>query len=404
MPTHPPRFDPRDPALHQDPYPLYARLREEDPVHRSPFGMWVLSRFDDVQAALRDPRLSSRPSRFSVHARRVGAATPAAQAVRHMVTFLDPPEHTRLRRLLAQVITEHLAEHLREEVRQIARELLQPHAGRGEMDLIADFAAPLPVRVIAGMLGIPPADRDRVKAWSASFFSIFAPLPDEAAHQRLNEAIVAFRAYLGGLVEARRRRPGTDVISALIKARDGGDLLSEDELLTACILLFANGEETLVHLIGNGVHALLRHRPQWERLREEPQRLRAAVEELQRFDTPSQAVGRSCSEPVTLQGRTLPAGAPVYLLIGAAHRDPRRHAEPDRLDIGRADGEAPGHLGFGSGRHACLGAGIARVEVQEALAALLQAAPRLALATDAAQLRWRPDVFVRGLQALPVRF
>lgn len=398
MPTAP-VFDPRDPALHHDPYPLYARLRDQDPVHRSAFGMWVLSRHEDVRTALRDARLSSRPSRFSVHARRAGTMSPAAETVRHMVTFLDPPEHTRLRRLLAQVITEHLAEDLRAQVRQIAQDLLSPLVERGEMDLIADFAAPLPVRVIASMLGIPPVDQARVKAWSATFFSIFAPLPDETLHRRLNEAIVEFRAYLRGLVDERRHRPRADVISRLVQVRDGGDALSDDELLTACILLFANGEETLVHLIGNGVHALLSHPDQLERLRDEPPRLRAAVEELQRFDTPSQAVGRTCTEPITLHGRTIPAGAPVYLLIGSAHRDDRRYAEPDRLNIDRTDLE---HLAFGGGLHACLGAGIARVEAQEALAALLQAAPRLALA-EAAELRWRPDVFVRGLQSLPLR-
>lgn len=395
-----PTFDPRDPALHRDPYPLYARLRDEDPVHRSPFGMWVLTRHADVQAALRDARFSSRPSRFSVHAARGRADTPAGRAVRHMVTFLDPPEHTRLRRLLAQVLNEQLAEDLRGRIRQVARDLLAPHRGRGGMDLIADFAAPLPLQVIADMLGVPPADRARVKAWSASFFSIFAPLPDEAAYRRLNEAIEDFRAYLQGLVEARRRQPGDDAISRLVQARDADDRLSEEELLTAGILLFANGEETLVHLIGNGVHALLRHPPQWARLRDEPGGVRAAVEELQRFDTPTQAVGRTCTEPVTLAGGTLPAGAPVYLMIGAAHRDPRRHARPDELDIGRADRE---HLGFGAGRHACLGAGLARVEAQEALAALLQFAPNLALASGPA-LAWRPDVFVRGLLSLPVRF
>jgi len=394
-----PVFDPRDPALHRDPYPTYGRLRREDPVHRSPFGMWVLSRHADVRAALRDPRLSSRPSRFSVHAHRSQAGSPAAQAVRHMVTFLDAPQHTRLRRLLARVITEHLAENLRAAVQSEVDALLAPHLRSGTIDLIADFAAPLPVRVIAGMLGIPPEDRGQLKTWSSHFFSIFSPLPDQATLDGLNHAILAFRAYLAGLVDERRHRPGKDVISSLVQVREQGDTLSEEELITSCMLLFANGEETLCHLIGNGLHALLRHPAEWRRLVQQPSLVRSAVEELQRYDTPSQAVGRTALEPLEWHGRRIPAGAPVYLLIGSANRDPDRFERPDQLDIGRADSE---HLGFGAGPHACLGAGIARVEAQVTLATLARMCPDACLAADVFQ--WRADVFVRGLQSLPIRF
>jgi pimeloyl-[acyl-carrier protein] synthase len=394
-----PVFDPRDAALHRDPYPLYDRLRREDPVHRSPYGMWVLSRYTDVRAALRDPRLSSRPSRFSVHARRAQAGTPASEAVRHMVTFLDAPEHTRLRRLLARVITDHLAEDLRSIVQAEVDALLAPHWQRGSLDLVTDFAALLPVRVIAGMLGIPEQDRGRLKAWSSRFFDIFSPLPDRATLDGLNRAIIEFRAYVEDLVEERRQRPGPDVISRLVQVRDQGDALSADELVTSCMLLFANGEETLCHLLGNGLHALLRQASEWQRLVRQPQLVRSAVEEMQRFDTPSQAVGRTALEPIEWHGRRIPAGAPVYLLIGSANRDPDRFEQPDRLDIGRADIE---HLGFGAGPHACLGAGIARVEAQVALSTLARMCPDACLGADV--FKWRADVFVRGLHSLPIRF
>lgn len=397
--TDAPVFDPLSPALWEDPYPLYRRLRDEDPVHRSPFGMWVLSRHADVLAALKDPRLGSRPSRFSIHAKRDRQNTPAAETARNMVTFLDPPEHTRLRRLLARVMTDNLAAGMRGRVQSLVDELLAPLLARGEMDIVNDFAVPLPVHVIADLLGIPPVDRPRLKEWSTWFFQIFSPVPSDETYQRLNQAIVEFREYLRDRVAERRRAPGQDVISSLIQVRDEQDGLSEDELLTSCILLFANGEEALSHLIGNGMLALLRHPAELARLRDHPDLIRSAVEELLRYDTPAPTVGRTATEAIEWHGKVIPAGSPVYLLLGAANRDPARFPEPDRLDLARQDND---HFGFGAGRHACLGAGIARVEAQVAIGSLIRATRDMTLAIDAP--RWRPGVFIRGLQSLPVKF
>lgn len=396
---HPVTFDPFDPQLLDLPYPLYARLRDEDPVHRSRFGMWVLSRDADVRQALRDPRLSSRPSRYSVHASRPNGDSAAARTVAHLLPFLDPPEHTRLRRLLARVITDNLASGMRARVQQQVDDLLAPCLARGEMDVINDFAVPLPVNVIADLLGVPAADRPRLKVWAGEFFQIFSPIPSPEARERLNRAIDAFRAYFRGLVAERRVEPRQDVISSLISLRDEGDHLSDEELLTTCILLFSNGEEALTHLIGNGVLALIENPLAMAHLRERPDLIRPAVEELLRYDTPAQTVGRTTTEAMHLHGREIPAGAPVYLLLGSANRDPQRFAEPDRLWLDRPDND---HLGFGAGRHACLGAGIARVEAQVAIGSLLRATRDLRLVVEPPPRR--PGIFIRGLQSLPLRF
>lgn len=394
-----PLFDPRDVQAQLQPYALYARLREEDPVHRSPFGMWVLSRDADVRAALRDPRFSSRPSRFSVHARQELQDLPASRMVRDMVMFQDAPEHTRLRRLLARVITDNLAVDLRARILQCVDELLAPHAARGEIDLLHDFAIPLPVQVISELLGIPAQDRHLLKRWAGSVFQVFSPITDANAYRDLNGAVQEFRDYLGPLVQLRRREPQRDVISQLIQLRDEADALSDDELITSCILLFANGEESFAHALCNGLYALLQDTAQLHLLREDPCLVRAAFDEFIRYDSPAQIVGRTLLEPMELHGRVIPKGVPVYLLLGSANRDPARWTDPDRFDIRRGDSD---HLGFGHGRHSCLGAGIARVEAQVALTRLLERLQDLALAEPC--LPWRADFFLRGLQRLPVRF
>lgn len=382
-----------------NPFPVYGRLRKEDPVHRSPTGIWALSRYCDVASALRDERFSSRPSRFSALSERNVSRSPAAAVAASILTFRDPPEHTRLRKLLARVISDNLATSLRDRVAELADELLAPHLARGEIDLLNDFAIPLPVHVMADMLGIDAADRPRLKHWSERFFRIFAPVRSSGDLADVNAAINEFRGYLFALVAERRKSPGRDVISSLIRVREQDDRLSDDELVNACMLLFANGEESFAHLIGNGVLALLHHPASLEALIEEPSRLPRAIEELVRYDGPAPIVGRTLLAPVELHGRTIPAGAPVYLLLASANRDEDRFTDPDRLDVLREDNP---HLGFGGGRHACLGAGIARIEAQVALSRLFEQTRNLALATD--RLAWRPDIFLRGLQALPLRF
>lgn len=361
--------------------------------------MWVISRYADVATALRDSRLSSRPSRYSVHSSSNRQRFPAAKVADHLLPFLDPPDHTRLRRLLAKVITETLVADFRGRIRQIVNQVLNPLLDRGEMDIVKDFASFLPVFVIAEILGIPNQDRRLLKEWSSWFFYIFSPMPSAEVYQRLNQAILDFSDYLRELVVHRRRRPQHDVISSLIHVRDELDQLGDDELIATCILLFANGEETLVHLIGNGMLALLKNPAQLRMLKNQPTLIKSAVEELLRYDTPAQVVGRTALETMQWHDRLIAAGDPVFLLLGSANRDPGRFVEPDILDITREDND---HLGFGGGRHSCLGAGIARAEAQIAIGALLALTQDIALVDDT--LKWRDSIFLRGVDSLPVRF
>ncbi|AHE99165.1 cytochrome P450 [Thioalkalivibrio paradoxus] len=392
-------FDPRSPELVERPYDVYRHLRDEDPVHRSPFGMWVLSRYEDVYRALRDPRLSSKPSRYSVHAAHRNRSTPAAIAAQHMIMFLDAPEHTRLRGLLARVITDNLAANMRERIQKLVDDLLEGPLERGEMDIVRDLAIPLPLNVIAELLGIPAEDRSRLKEWSNWFFQIFSPVVSEEGRNRLNHAILEFREYLGALASERRRSPRQDIVSSLIAVSVDGDRLTDDEIFTSCLALFSNGQEALSHLVGNGMLALLQHPEQMRRLREDPGMIRNAVEELLRYDTPAQTVGRTATEAIELHGKVIPAGAPVYLLIGSANRDPCRFPNPDILDLSRPDCR---HLSFGTGPHACLGAGLARVEAQAAILTLLTKTQDMELCGGPPTRL--PNIFVRGLEALPVRF
>lgn len=392
-------FDPFSPSFLAAPYSFYQHLREKDPIHHSPYGMWVLSRYTDVATALRDSRLSSRPSRYSVHSSSNRQRFPAAKIAGHLLPFLDPPDHTRLRRLLAKVITDTLVTDIRGRIRQIVDELLNPLIEQGEMDIINDFARFLPVFVIAEILGIPNQDRRLLKEWSSWFFYIFSPMPATEIYQRLNQAILDFSDYLRELVVHRRRQPQRDVISSLVYARDEFDQLGDDELIATCILLFANGEETLVHLIGNGMLALLNNPAQLCMLKNQPTLIKSAVEELLRYDTPAQVVGRTATENMQWYGRIIAAGDPVFLLLGSANRDSSRFVEPDILNIARKDND---HLGFGGGRHSCLGAGIARAEAQIAISTLLALTQNITLVGNT--FKWRDSIFVRGVDSLPVRF
>jgi pimeloyl-[acyl-carrier protein] synthase len=381
-----------------DPYPLFRRLREEDPVHRSRYGSWVISRHADIAAALRDPRFSSRPSRYSTLSARRLKNSVAADTARHMVMFLDAPEHTRLRKLLARVISDNLAVDLRGRIDALVDELLEPHLQHGRIDLIGDFAAPLPMHVVADMLGIPPHDRSQVKSWASDFFRIFAPIASDAQLHSIDLAADAFRHYLAELIRERRVRPGNDVISNLIAVGEADDRLTEEEIVVSCMVLFTNGGEAFTHLLGNGVLALLRDPAAMQQLRDDPSLAKSGVEELLRYDSPAALIGRTTTEAVSLHEKTIPTGAPVYLLLAAGNRDPERIEAPDSLDLGRRDNP---HFGFGGGAHACLGAGIARMEAQVAINRLLERTRRVTLDTE--QPVWLPGLFLRGLEALPLR-
>jgi cytochrome P450 len=390
--------NPMDPEFVADPYPTYHRLRTEDPVHQSPLGFWILTRYDDVVTSLRDPRFG-KEAIAAVVAARFGSVPPG-----YGLSMLDrdPPDHTRLRSLVSKAFTPRVVEVLRPRVQRIVDELLAGVQAQGHMDLIEDFAYPLPVIVICEMLGVPAQDRDRFRAWGLDIArgldAIMLP-PESDVIARSLASRKALGGYFRELIAERRRQPRADVLSGLIAAEEAGDKLGEEELLATCILLLVAGHETTVNLIGNGTLALLRHPDQLRRLRDDPGLIASAVEELLRYDGPVQRTARVPSEDVKIGGRIIPKGEMVMPFIGAADRDPAQFPEPDRLDLGRADNR---HIAFGWGIHFCLGAPLARVEGQIAIDALVRRLPRLALATDRPE--FRQSLTLRGLAALPVTF
>jgi len=391
-------FNPMDPEFVADPYPTYRRLRTEDPVHQNPLGFWVLTRYEDVMATLRDARAVKEPIAAFVAAR-FGAAVPA---IGFSMLDRDPPDHTRLRGLVSKAFTPKMVERLRPEVQAIVDGLLDGVEGAGTMDLIEQFAYPLPVTVICQMLGVPVEDRERFKQWGLDIArgldAIMLP-PDSEVARRSVASRHALTGYFRELIAERRTTPRADVLSDLIAAEEAGDRLSEPELLATCILLLIAGHETTVNLIGNGTLALLRHPDQIRLLRERPGLIGSAVEELLRFDGPVQRTARIPSEDITIDGRTILKGELVMPFIGAADRDPAQFPDPDRLDITRTDNR---HVAFGLGIHFCLGAPLARVEGQIAINTLLRRMPRLALATE--RPVFRQSLTLRGLESLQVRF
>jgi pimeloyl-[acyl-carrier protein] synthase len=391
-------FNPMDPEFVEDPYPTYRRLRAEDPVHQNALGFWVLTRYEDVVAALRDPRLGKEAIASFVAAR---FGTPI-QTVGLSMLDRDPPDQTRLRGLVSKAFTPRVVEGLRPHIQRVVDGLLAHVEGRHSMDLIEEFAYPLPVIVICQMLGVPVEDRDRFRQWGLDIArgldTILLPADSEVG-LRSTAARRAMADYFRALIAERRAVPRGDMLSDLIAAEEAGDKLSTDELLATCILLLVAGHETTVNLIGNGTLALLRHPDQLQRLRGDPGLIGSAVEELLRYDGPVQRTARIPSEDVTIGRRTIPKGELVLPFIGAADRDPAQFPDPDRLDIGRADNR---HIAFGWGIHFCLGAPLARLEGQIALGALVRRLPKLALATDRPE--HRPSLTLRGLTSLPVSF
>jgi cytochrome P450 len=392
-------FNPMDPEFLADPYPTYHRLRDEDPVHHSPLDFWVLTRYEDVAAVLRDPRFIKEPL-VSMVAARFGVSVPPGVGL--SMLDRDPPDHTRLRSLVSKAFTPRVVEGLRPRIQKMVDDLITQAEAVGTMDLIEEFAYPIPVNVICEMLGVPVEEHERFKGWSLDIArgldSVWLP-PESEIPKRSGAARHAIGDYMRGLIAERRASPRGDLLSALIAAEEAGDKLSEDELIATCILLLIAGHETTVNLIGNGTLALLRHPEELRRLRETPGLITSAVEELLRYDGPVQRTARITSTEVTLGGRTIPKGEMVMPFIGAADRDPAQFSGPDRLDLGRADNR---HIAFGWGIHFCLGAPLARVEGQIAIDTLVRRLPRLALVDD--EPEYRQSLTLRGLKALPVTF
>jgi cytochrome P450 len=392
-------FNPMDPEFVADPYPMYHRLRAEDPVHRSPLGFWVLTRYEDVASVLRDPNFAKEAIAAFV-TQRLGAD--ATVGIGISMLDRDPPDHTRLRSLVSKAFTPRVVEGLRPRIQQIVGELLDRAEDHRAMDVIEEFAYPIPVIVICEMLGVPVEDHERFRGWSLDLArgldaTMLAPGSDVA--QRAAASRRSLSDYFRELIAERRDSPRGDLLSALIAAEEAGDKLSEHELLATCILLLVAGHETTVNLLGNGTLALLRHPDQLRLLRENPGLIGTAVEELLRYDGPVQRTARVPSADAVIDGHKIEAGEMVMPIIGAADRDPAQFPDPDRLDITRADNR---HIAFGWGIHFCLGAPLARLEGQIAINTMLRRFPKLALATDRPE--YRQSLTLRGLKSLPVAF
>lgn len=388
-----------------DPFPFYARLRAESPVCRVPLpgkrSAWLVTRYDDVVSVLKDERFA-KDKLNALTPEQLGKQpwVPAIfQPLTRNMLDLDPPDHTRLRALVQKAFTPRLVEGMRGRIEALTEELLDAVQGQGRMDLIGDYALPVPTTIIAEMLGVPAEDRHKFHRWSAAIMTV------TAAVWSILKAIPStwmFLRYIRKLVRARRAAPRDDLISALAQAEEAGQQLNEDELLAMVFLLLIAGHETTVNLIGNGMLVLLEHPDQLERLKQDPSLIRPAVEELLRYATPLlTATERYTREDVTVGGVTIPQGAMVFAAIASANRDERQFPNPDKLDITR---EPNKHLAFGLGSHFCLGAPLARLEGQIAINTLLRRTSQLRLAVPRTSLRWRPGLVLRGLTSLPLTF
>lgn len=402
------RADLLSPEAVADPYPVLAALREQDPVHWSEkYRSWFITRFDDVTAALRDTRFSSDRITPYRRAKLDGPdADPGLRAafgvLEAWMVFKDPPDHTRLRKLLSRGFTPRAVSRIRPRIDELADELLDAalSSGTGRADLVRDYAYPLTASVIAEMLGVPRQDQDNFKEWSDQIMGlVFGGMGDADRHATGARGMAELTSYLADLVAKHERERADDLLSALIAARDEHDSLSHDEVIATGVLLLFAGHETTTNLIASGILALLRHPHQRARLDADPSLLNGAIEEVLRFDGPAKTVARVMSEDVEMHGRTLRRGQRVFLSPSAANRDPAIFDDPDTFDITRRQGR---QLGFGVGLHYCLGAPLARLEASVAIPRALEKLP--ALRFDDEQLHWAPVLLSRGMESFPVRF
>ncbi len=387
------------PELVADPHPHFHAWRERDPVcwserHRA----WLLLRHDDVLAGFREAAFSSeRVADFVSEAGDRGERGPIARVLESWMSFRDPPDHTRLRKLVQKAFTPRVAEKLRPRIQELVHGLLDQLARDGGGDFVRSFAFPLPAIVIAELLGVPAEDRDLFKGWSEDIKGLVFGSPGPARLARARSGFESLADYFARLLERARRTPGDDLLSALAAAEEQGDLLSADELVGSCVLLLFGGHETTTNLLSTGVWALDRHPEQRARLTADPALDRSAVEELLRWDGPLKLMVRWAREPRSLRGREIRAGDRVFLVQSAANRDPAAFRDPDALDLAR---DPNPHVAFGHGIHFCLGAPLARLEAQIAFRTLLTRFPGFRVEPGARD--WQPSVLGRSLLALPI--
>ncbi len=396
-------FDPADEAVRRDPFAVFARLREEDPVHWSPaLKTWVVTRYDDVRDVAMTADLSPNrlaPFYASLKDERRSMLAEVMRYLSVWLVFRDPPEHTRLRRLLNGVVNPKRVAAMRPSIRRVVDEVLDRVAGRDEIDFASEVAALVPAWVILDMLGIARERFEEIKVWSDDMRTFIGTSRGEPArYERVQRGAHAMAAFFREAIAERRAEPRDDVISRMIAATDDDRRLSEDELVGTCMLILFGGHETTTSLLTNGVNALLEHPGELERLRADPTLIDSAVEEFLRYDGPSLSIARVVAQDHELGGRVLARGERVYAMVSAANRDPRQFERPDFLDLGRSPNR---HLTFGFGIHFCLGAPLARLEGQVCFAALLERFP--GLARGAGEPQWLDAMVMRGLTRLPLR-
>ncbi|WP_415937951.1 cytochrome P450 [Streptomyces sp. 039-1] len=402
QPPAPGAFDPWDPAFVADPYPAYEELRARGRVHHyEPTNQWLVPRHADVSALLRDRRLGRTYQHRFTHEDFGRTAPPPEQEPFHVLNDhgmldLEPPDHTRIRRLVSKAFTPRTVERLKPYVEGLAGELVGRLVEAGGGDLLTDVAEPLPVAVIAEMLGIPESDRAPLRPWSADICGMYELNPSEEVAARAVRASVEFTEYLRVLIEARRKEPADDLISGLIAAHDAGDRLTEQEMISTCVLLLNAGHEATVNSTVTGWWNLFRHPAQLADLRADHTLIPSAVEELLRYDTPLQLFERWVLDDIEIDGTTVPRGAEIAMLFGSANRDAEVFASPDTLDLSRAENP---HISFSAGIHYCIGAPLARIELAASMKALLTRAPGLRLTEEPVR---KPGFVIRGLEGLKV--
>ncbi|MGA4841455.1 cytochrome P450 family protein [Streptomyces sp. G45] len=411
---HPHQPTPPEPELFtwafaSDPYPAYAWLRQHAPVSKRqlPSGVeaWLVTRYADARQALADQRLSKNPAHHDEPAHAKGKTGIPGERKAELMTHLlniDPPDHTRLRRLVSKAFTPRRVAEFAPRVQELTDQLIDRFVERGEADLIHEFAFPLPIYAICDMLGVPREDQDDFRDWAGMMIR-----HGGGPRGGVARSVKKMRGYLAELIHRKREAPGDDLISGLIRASDHGEHLTENEAAAMAFILLFAGFETTVNLIGNGTYALLTHPDQRETLQKsldagDTGLLETGIEELLRYDGPVElATWRFATEPLRIGGQDIAVGDPVLVVLAAAYRDPDRFPDPDLLDLARRDNQ---HLGYGHGIHYCLGAPLARLEGQTALATLLRRLPDLQLAVEPEELRWRGGLIMRGLRTLPVEF
>ena len=389
-----------NPAVLADPYPLYARLRTEDPVHWDPFlHAWVVTRYADVVMVLQSFSAKCAPAPQRLESMGLSTLDRIGQIMVLQHLFMDPPDHTRLRAVCSQAFTPHRVERLRARIQQIVNSLLEPHLPQGRIELMADLANSLPAIVSAEILGLPPSDHEQLKAWSADFAEVlgnFQHNPDRIPP--ILRSLDETTAYFREAIRRERNKPtGGSMISVLVSAEIDGRRLTDEVIIANCILLMVGAQETTPNLIGNGMLTLLRNQGEFERLRSNLSLLPSAVEEMLRFEAPSQHTTRIPQQDVRLGDKNISSGQSVITVMGAANRDPERFPDPDRFDITRNDNK---HLAFGAGPHYCFGAPLGRIEANVAFSTLMGRISEFSLASD--RLIWRDNVGLRGLAELPL--